>query len=152
MENNVEQQQARTSIASVDARVARLEAAQAETDNKIGLIQLEQTHTRELMTARFATLETGQIAQTQKLDQFIMKVEGLIMESIKGSGDLTASPAGRQVQERLVRLEAKAEVHESWMDQIRGMSTVIRWVIGTSVIGFLTSIVSLLTTAGVIGN
>jgi len=144
------QQPTRASLASVDARVARLEQAQAETDAKIGLIQLEQQHTRELMNSKFATLEATMNANTSKLDQFIARIENMILDATKQSGDLTASPVGRQVDQRLTRLEAKTEIAESFMDRLNGMGTAMRWVIGTSVIGFLTGLLALLGAFGVI--
>ena len=149
-ENTMEQQPSRATMASVDARVARLEQAQADTDGKIGLIQLEQTHTREIMTARFTALEVGQTAQTQKLDQFITRIETMILDATRSSGDLTSSPAGRQVHERLTKLETRSEMQESFIDNLKGMSTALRWVIGTSITGFIVAMVSLLKVLGVV--
>lgn len=143
----MEQQQQRASLSSVDARVARLEAAQAETDAKIGLIQLEQQHTRELMTSRFSTLEVALTSQSQKLDQFITRVETMILDATKSAGDLTASPVGRQVHERITKLETKQELQESFIDQLKGMGTAMRWVIGTSVLGVITGVGGLVLAA-----
>lgn len=148
----MDSQPTRASLASVDARVARLEQAQADTDAKIGLISLEQQHTRELMNSKFSTLEATLNAQGSKLDQFIQRIEAMILDATKQSGDLTSSPVGRLVDGRLVRLEAKAEITESFLDQLKGMGTAMRWVIGTSVMGFLLGVVSLLSTFGVIGG
>lgn len=141
----------RASLASVDARVARLEQAQAETDSKVALIQLEQTHTRELMNSRFTTLEVGIAGQGKKLDDFIARIEAMVMEATKSSGDLTASPVGRQVDSRITKLESRTELHNEFIDQLKGMGTAMRWVVGTSVLGFLVSLVSLATSAGFVG-
>jgi uncharacterized coiled-coil protein SlyX len=137
----------RASLASVDARVARLERAQAETDTKIGLLNLEQQHTRELMNSRFETLEMAVNAQTQKLDAFIGRIESVILTATKNSGDLSSSPVGREVDRRLTKLEAATEVHESFIDQLKGMGTAMRWVIGSSVLGVITGVVGLIFSA-----
>lgn len=147
-EERIGAQPTRASLASVDARVARLEQAQAETDSKVALIQLEQTHTRELMNSRFTTIEVGIAGQGKKLDDFIARIEAMVLEATKSSGDLTSSPAGRQVDMRLTRLESATELQGSFIDQLKGMGTAMRWVIGTSVVGFLVSLLSLATSAG----
>lgn len=133
-------QPTRASLASVDARVARLERAQAETDTKIGLLNLEQQHTRELMTSRFETLEVAVKSQGSKMDGFIQRMETLILDATKNSGDLNASPVGREVDRRLTKLEANQEVHESFIDQLKGMGTAMKWVIGSSILGVITGI------------
>jgi len=150
-ENTMESTQpSRATMASVDARVARLEQSQAETDRNISLIQLEQQHMRELMTSRFTTLEVAINGQGQKLDSFIARIETMVLDATKSAGDLTSSPVGRQVHERLTKLETKSEVQETFMDQLKGMSTALKWVIGTSVTGFVVAMLSLLRAMGVV--
>lgn len=59
-------------------RVDRLEVSQSELTRSVAslegvtkLVQLEQSHLRELMTARFAGLEATQAQQTMKLDSLV---------------------------------------------------------------------------------
>lgn len=134
-------QPTRATVASVDGRVAALETA-------LGLVQLEQKHLKELMTSRFTAIETAIGAHGQKLDGFITRMETMILEATKSSGDLTSSPAGRQVHERLVALETQQRVDSSFLDQMRGMGKAMTFVIGTSVIGFLMGLASILKMAG----
>lgn len=148
------QPQPRASVASVDARLARLETAQAEqvkaqagTDAQIKLIQLEQQHMRELMNSRFTTIENGIVSQGRKLDDFIARIEGLMTEAMKTAGDLTATPVGRQVSDRLSKVETKQEIHETFIDQMKGMGTAMKWVIGSSILGLITGITSIVIAA-----
>jgi hypothetical protein len=139
----------RASLQTVDARVARLEEAQRSTDIAITNIQSEQVHLRELMMARFSTIETTLTAQGGKLDTFIGRIENMILDATRSAGDISASPAGRLVHDRLIKLETKSEIHDTFIDQAKGMGTAMRWVIGSSLVGFLTGLAGLLKAAGV---
>lgn len=134
----------RASIASVDARVARLEDAQAKTDGTLVLVQAEQTHLRELISARFQTIENSLAAQGSKLDQFVTRIEAMILDATKQAGDLTASPVGRQVHDRITKLEMTVERHDTFVDRWHGTSTALKWAIGSSLTGLLTTIGTLL--------
>ena len=129
----------RPSISSVDARVGRLEEAQRRLEDKqieqegiMKMIQLEQTHIREIMTSRFVSLETTLQAQGTKLDGFIGKIEVLIQESMKQSTELNASPLGRQVDERLKRTEAWVEVSKEFHAEQRGQRKLVTAMVGSN--------------------
>lgn len=140
-----ETSQTRATIASVDQRVASLEAAQA-------LIQLEQSHLRELMQSRFTAIEVSLSTQGAKLDGFITRIESMVLEATRNSGDLTSSPAGRLVHERLTTLETQSKLDASFLDQMRGMGTAMKFVIGTSGVSAVLAILSILRVSGVIGT
>lgn len=138
----------RASLQTIDARVGRLEDAQGKTDIAITAIQSEQVHLRELMTARFTSIESTLAAQGAEFKNFVGRMENLILEATRNSGDLDASPAGRDVNKRLTALEAKGDLHDSFIDRFQGMSTAVRWAIGTSGIAFLIGIATLAKMAG----
>lgn len=145
----------RPSISSVDARVGRLEEAQSrlearqlEQDGVMRLIQLEQTHIREIMTSRFIALEGQLTAYSTKLDNFIGRMDALISEGMKQQGDLKASPLGRQLDERLAKIESWEEVSRSFHSEVRGMTSTLRFIIGGSVAGFLVSVAALAKAMG----
>lgn len=135
---------ARPSISSVDARVGRLEEAQSrlearqlEQDGVMRLIQLEQTHIREIMTARFVSLETHMSEHGTKLDNFIGKIDALIAEGMKQQADLEASPLGRQIEKRLAGVESWEQVSRTFHAEVQGMTKVVTAMFGTSVASLL---------------
>lgn len=147
----------RPSISSVDARVGRLEEAQArlegrqlEQDGVMKLIQLEQTHIREIMTSRFVSLESSVASHGTKLDSFIGRMEALISDGMKQSMDLKESPLGRQVDARLVTLESEQETQKIYRAEQRGMWRLVVAIGGSSLISLVVSVVLILKTAGVL--
>lgn len=129
------------SISSVDARVGRLEEAQGrlearqlEQDGVMKLIQLEQTHIREIMTSRFVSLESSVASHGTKLDGFIGRMETLIAEGMKQGADLKASPLGRQIDERLQKTEQWVEVSKEYHAETRGQRRIITSLVGTNVL------------------
>ena len=153
-----EQPISRPSISSVDARVARLEEAQGrlearqlEQDGVMKLIQLEQTHIREIMTSRFVSLEGTLQSHGSKLDNFIGKMETLIAEGMKQGMDLKASPLGRQVDERMQKTEQWVEISKEFHAEQRGQRKVITGLVGTNVLAFMAALFSLAKSLGWLG-
>lgn len=147
----------RPSISSVDARVGRLEEAQSrleatqlKQDGVMNLIQLEQTHIREIMSSRFVGLEAQMQAQSSKLDTFMGRMEALIAEGLKQQADLEATPLGRLVDERLNKVEAWKDVSVQFHSEVRGMAKVVAAVTGTSILAFAASVFAILNSMGVI--
>ena len=136
MSEPIEDRAARATIASVDARVA--------------LVEVEQRHLRELMDARLGGLEDAIKEHGTKLDQFIGKMDGMISEGMRQATELTASPLGRQVDERLKKTETWVEVSKEFHAEQRGQRKLIIALIGTSPIVAGVAIVSLLNSLGVI--
>jgi hypothetical protein len=106
----VEGTESRPTTASIDARVGRLEAAQAETTRKVDQLDIKMEFLGELMKLKFSAIETGVGAVNGKLDAFIVKIDGMVADGLKQSTELTASPLGRLVDKRLTVLEGKADV------------------------------------------
>lgn len=138
----------RSSIAGVDARVARLESAQAATDTKVELIQLEQSHLRELMSSRFTSVEALLHEQATSLKAFITRIDTMILQGTASSGDLEATPAGRNVSKRLHDLETEADKQQSFRDEITGMTTMLKILFGGSVLSMVVSGIALAKTLG----
>lgn len=152
-----EEQGSRPTISSVDARVSRLEesqgrleAAQIRQDGVLQLVQLEQTHLREIMTSRFGGLESQMQAQGAKLDNFIGKIDTLITEGMKQQADLEASPLGRQIERRLTGVEAWEGVSRAFHAEVRGMTKVIAAIFGTSLVSLALAVMALLNALGVL--
>ncbi|HWH24522.1 MAG TPA: hypothetical protein VNW68_06475, partial [Candidatus Limnocylindria bacterium] len=57
--------------ASIDRRVEQLETAVSGLSTELAIVKSEASHTRELMQAGFNALNSGQSAQTTKLDLLI---------------------------------------------------------------------------------
>ena len=153
-----EQPISRPSISSVDARVARLEEAQGrlearqlEQDGVMKLIQLEQTHIREIMTSRFVSLEGLVQGHGTKLDSFIGRMEALVAESMKQGSELKASPLGRQVDERLSRAEQWVQVSKEFHAEQRGQRKIITGLVGTNVLAVMAAAFSLAKSLGWLG-
>lgn len=147
----------RPSISTVDARVARLEDAQSrlearqlEQDGMIRLIQQEQGHLREIVNARFTTIEQQLNANASKLDNFIGKIDTMISEGMKQQSDLKASPLGRQIDERLTKVEAWEDVSRQFHSEVRGMTGTLRVITGGSVAGFCVAVFALLKSMGLV--
>lgn len=145
----------RPSISSVDARVGRLEeaqgrleAAQLQQDGVMKLIQLEQTHIREIMTSRFVGLEEQIRSQSSKLDQFMGKMDSLITEGMKQQTELSASPLGRQVDERLQKVESWREISQTFHSEVRGMGKIVTAVLGSSLASFILAAFAVAKTLG----
>lgn len=152
-----DEQTPRPSISSVDARVGRLEDAQGrlearqlEQDGVMRLIQLEQTHIREIMTSRFVSLEAAMATHGTKLDNFIGRMDALIDKAMAQAGDLDATPLGRQVGARLLAVEQEQEIQRDFRAEIRGVTTTVRVLTGGSVAGFLMALFALGKATGVI--
>jgi hypothetical protein len=145
----------RASIASVDARVRGLEVAQAELaqkqveqDGVMRLIQLEQQHIREIMTARFVGLEGLLQSQGSKLDNFIGKIEVMIADGQRQSTELGASPLGRQVDERLKRAEQWVEISKEFHAEQRGQRKLITALVGGNVLAAVAALFAIARTLG----
>jgi hypothetical protein len=134
----------------VDARVGRLEdahqaltAKQAELDTMIRLIQAEQTHLREIMTARFTGIEGQLVAQATKLDGFMGRVEALIQRGVEQATELEASPLGRQVEARLRRAEEWVETAKESEAENRGRRRLVQAMVGSNVLSAGLALVAL---------
>lgn len=138
----------RASLQTVDARVARLEEAQGRTDQTLAILGAEQKHLRELMTSQFQTVNTAITAQGGKLDAFISEIRSMILEATRNAGDLSASPVGRDVDKRLTALEEKGKLHDSFIDNLRGMSTAMKGAFGVSGLSALIGLATLGKMAG----
>lgn len=114
------------------------------------LIQLEQTHIREIMTSRFVGLESQLNNQSSKLDNFIGKIETLISEGMKQQADLEASPLGRQIDERLKRTELWVDISKEFHAEQRGQRKVITALVGGNAVAALTAVWALLQGMGVL--
>ena len=116
----------RPTTASIDRRVERLELAQAETDRKVDQVALKMEYMSELMSLKFSSMESSQSAMGSKLDTFMTKIDALIAEGMKQASDLRAMPLGRQVDDRLLRLEQQADQAENFISQARGFGGTFR--------------------------
>ena len=99
-------------VEKVEEAVHKLEVSHNEMLRKIDRLELGQDHLKEIISARFSTIESGQVAQGlktdavgEKLDSFINKIDAMVSEALKTSGDLEATPVGRRVKEDLDDLE-----------------------------------------------
>lgn len=88
----------RPTTASIDRRVERLEHAQAETDRKIDQVSMQVGFVKEMMDLKFTSIEA-----------FMKRIEEMIADATKNAGDIRANPLGRQVDDRLAKLERRAD-------------------------------------------
>lgn len=103
--------------AAIEARISRLEIGQANFALDIGIVKLEQTHQREMLSslgAKFDRLDT-------KLDMFFERVTAT-------AGDPLASAAGRQFSSEIKELQVYVEGMRQWRDNVNGILTVLRWI------------------------
>ena len=112
------------------------------------LIQLEQTHIREIMTTRFVSLEGMVQSHGSKLDTFIGRMETLITDGMKQSSDLKASPLGRQVDARLEKAEQWVEVSKEYHAEQRGQRRLVTGLVGTNVLASAAALFSLAKSFG----
>lgn len=98
-----------TTNADIDRRLSALERDMA-------LVQKEQSHLRELFSAKFTVVENGLSLLSAKLDT-------LLNSMTQQAGDPNATPAGRIVMGEIEELrgesEERREDHEAWRS-IRG--------------------------------
>lgn len=151
-----DQTPSKPSISSVDARVGRLEEAQSrlearqlEQDGVMRLIQLEQTHIREIMTSRFVSLEQQLQGTSAKLDNFMGKMEALVEKSNQNAGDLNATALGRLVDGRLRVLEDANKEYRDFRANVNGMTSVLRVTLGGSLLGLVVGVIALARAFGV---
>ena len=146
------------STADLVRRVDRLENGQNELSRTVTslesttkLMQLEQSHLKELMTSRFSTMEAQQSTQGQKLDNLIE----MIGKAMQGAPE-TQSAYARQMMEEYRTFQAEtreslrqAALHdESFEDYIlvqktkqETMSTLATRAFGSSVLAAIGGVV-----------
>ncbi len=112
------------------------------------LIQLEQTHIREIMTSRFVSIETLLHSQGTKLDGFIGKMDALVEKSLQQGSELSASPLGRQVDHRLNEIETWVDYSKDFHARLGGMGWLLRGIFGVSAISMLTALFALAKSIG----
>lgn len=122
----------RPSLSSIDARIGRLEVGQVERDGAMALVTAEQRHIREMMDSRFGSLESHVREQGSKLDEFIGEMRTLITKGIEQQTELSASPLGRAVDERMKRTESWVEISKDFHAEQRGQRKVITGLVGTN--------------------
>ena len=98
----------------IDRRVGRLEEVQTvqgdrlhELGNQVNLIGLKQEHSEKLFSSKFDQVFT-------RLDRLIERTE---TESV-GFQELTASPAGRVAEKRLVDLEESRKADSKRIEKV----------------------------------
>jgi len=110
----------RPTNSSIDARVARVELAQAATDKKVDELTFKLGYMDEFNKLKFGTLEAQNSALSSKMDAFISEMRGLIQKGMEQAGDLRASSAGRLVDDRLDAVEERGVKNREYLDQMRG--------------------------------
>lgn len=121
--------ESRPTTASIDRRVERLEIAQADTNRKVDQLGVEMRFMKEFMETKFSVVELSLGNHSTKFDNFVMKIEGMIAESLKAQGDIEATPIGRQVSSRLASLEGRIDNLDTFLDQFRGFGSGFRFYI-----------------------
>jgi len=113
----------RATTASIDRRVERLEQAQAEMAQQIALVQLEQSHLKELVNSRFSSLESAIGMLGAKLDSITTLIQA-------ASADAMATPAGRNALATLTQLQAQVDTHDQLINQAQGSIRAWKWLAG----------------------
>lgn len=116
--------------ASIERRVERLELQQDEMQKQLNivstdvlLVKKEQEHQRELMTARFGSVDKALEALTAKFDNFTTTVNAAF-------SDEAASPSGRQTQEAFKRIEGAYTELKGEVSEVRSLAQSSRdWII-----------------------
>ena len=110
----------RPTTASIDRRVERLEIAQSETDRKVDALGSKLSFLEEFMKLQFDGLRVGLSAQQTEFKAFVNRIDALILEGTKQSGDLSSTPAGRQIVKALETLQAGREENRKSIDALKG--------------------------------
>lgn len=129
------------SAASLDRRVERLEAQQDQLQASVNalatsveLVKVEQGHMKELMGAKFTTLETALGSMSAKFEQMVASLQ-------QAMADPNATPAGRQgyealkrVHERIDEVEhGKEETHEEILKRLTDVESLAKsnreWIV-----------------------
>ena len=122
----------RPTTASIDGRVARLEAAQAATDRKVDSLAEKLSYMDDLIKLKFSTVEASIGAQSAKLDSFMARIDKLIEEGLRTAGDLDSTPVGRSVNKRLSEVERITDDHQARIDEQRGAVRLGQFLAGAA--------------------
>ena len=100
---------ARATTQSLDRRVERLEVANAELSRTVDRLELGQDHLKEMMSARFSTVEATQQATNAKLDQLSTYLQGLVAAAQAQQIAWRETPAAKEILQDL-------DEHRIWRD------------------------------------
>lgn len=116
----------------------------AALERKVDSSIEHQTYTDELLRLKFSTLEAGQTTATAKFDAFVARFDTLMADALKSAGDLEASAVGKQVNNRLMRVEDKTDDHQAELDRMRGALWLARGLAAfATALGGVATLVSL---------
>lgn len=87
----------RATTQTLDRRVERLEVASAEMGRTVDRLQMGQEHMRELMSARFTSVEAGQVTTNAKLDQLTAYLASLVAEAQKSQVNWRDTPPAKEI-------------------------------------------------------
>lgn len=125
----------------------------SDLKNAVAIVALEQTHLKELFTARVESLEKSYVLLGQKID-------GLSRDITNMASDAERSPAGRVLRGQIAivqattdehtdKLESFAKLHADlfkWQDRVDGVLLLLKWVGGAGLAAMVISTIHLLAT------
>jgi hypothetical protein len=99
----------RATTQTLDRRVERLEGGLAETQRTVDRLQLGQEHLRELVSARFTSIESGQATTNAKIDSLSSYLNQLVTAAQHEQLNWKESAAGKELTSDLASLQADKE-------------------------------------------
>ena len=119
---------------TLDRRVERLEIGLAETNRSVDRLELGQQHMKELMTARFATIESNQATTNTKIDALTAYLGGLVTQAQKDQADWKNTPAGKELMDDLDDRRKGREINAERISKAERQLYAVSVVIGLLVI------------------
>lgn len=127
----------RATTATLDRRVERLEVAQAETNRTVDRLVLGQDHLRELVLARFSTIDATSANANTKLDRLFglfqedaQKTAAAEIERQKSAANWRDTPAGREYTAEMNVLRTKRDIDSSRIESIEKRQYLIAGGLG----------------------
>ena len=95
--------------ASVERRVERLDEKVDALENRVAAVEINLSHTREMLTLQFAAVKSGQDATLTKLDLLDKQLQQAFLEGARMMADPTMTPAGKRIVDDLKAVRDASE-------------------------------------------
>lgn len=135
---------------ALDRRVERLEQSQAQMQAAISqlssdvrLLAADTSHVREMMNARFTSVEAAIAATSGKLDQLILMGQQV-------SSDPSLTPAGKAIMKVIENnikeidgLRTQVEEQDDWRVEVQGQLKLLKWITGGGLVSLIVLVAKL---------
>lgn len=108
----------RATTATLDRRVERLETAQAETNRTVDKLALGQDHLRELVLARFSTLDAQAANTSTKLDRLFELFQNDNLQQARDLSNWRDTPPGKEYTAEMAGLKEQRDSDSKKLEKI----------------------------------